>query len=110
MSSTESITVVVSIGRNAHAAQQPLDDQQWRWFRASLRTLLTEVIDGTVHVDDAQSVGEWDGVPEDSSTYVAEVPVSALSALRNGLRFLASIHGQEAIALTVAVRTEFVTP
>lgn len=103
------VTVTVSIGRGAHAAQQPLDERQWHWFRASVRTLLTEVVDGTVHVDDASSVGEWDGVPEESSTYVAEVPVHGLGALRNGLRFLAHIHGQEAIALTVG-HTEFVTP
>ena len=109
MSSTANITVVVSIGRGAHASQQPLDDRTWQAFRNHVRTLLTEVVDGTVHVDDAQSRGEWNNQPEDSSTYVAEVPVHGLAALRNGLRFLATIHGQEAIALTTG-HTEFVTP
>ena len=109
MSSTANITVVVSIGRGAHASQEPLDERSWHWFRASVRTLLAEVVDGTVHVNSASSVGEWNGEPEESSTFVAEVPVHGLGALRNGLRFLAAIHGQEAIALTTG-HTEFVTP
>ena len=109
MSNTANITVVVSVGRGAHASQEPLDDYAWQAFRNQVRTLLTEVVDGVVHVDDAASVGEWDGQAEDSSTFVAEVPVHGLGALRNGLRFLAAIHGQEAIALTTG-HTEFVTP
>ena len=103
------ITATVSIGRGAHAAQEPLDDRQWQAFRDALAVLLTTVVDGTIHVFDAASVGEWDGQSEDSSTFVAEIPVSALASLRHGLRFLASIYGQEAIALTLG-HTEFVTP
>ena len=103
------VTVTVSIGRGAHARQEPLDGSDWESFRAQVRTLLTEVIDGTLHVDRARSFGQWDGKTEESATFVADVPQSSLASLRSGLRLLASTWGQEAIALTVGT-TEFVTP
>ena len=106
--SIATITATVSIGRGAHAAQAPLDDRLWAEFRRQVAVLLTETVDGTLHVDSALSVGEWDGVLEDSATFVAEVPVSALGTVRAGLRFLAVSYGQEAIALTLGY-TEFVT-
>lgn len=103
------ITVTVSIGRGAHAAQQPLDDIDWASFRRLVAALLTETIDGTLHVDDALSVGVWDGVPEESATFVAEVGQHSLGVIRAGLRFLAVAYGQQAIALTIG-HTEFVSP
>lgn len=108
------ITVTVSIGRGAHAAQQPLDDIDWASFRRLVAVLLTETIDteshtGVLHVDDALSVGVWDGVPEESATFVAEVGQHTLGVIRAGLRFLAVAYGQEAIALTIG-HTEFVSP
>lgn len=105
---SDTVTVCISIGRGAHVAQQPLSADDWRAFRNQVRTILTEVIDGTVHVDDAQSVGEWNGVSEDSATFVAEVPQQALSVLRAGLRLVGRTWGQEAIALTIG-QTEFVS-
>lgn len=103
------ITVTVSIGRGAHAAQQPLDDIDWASFRRLVAVLLTETIDGDLHVDDALSVGVWDGVPEESATFVAEVSQHTLGVIRAGLRFLAVAYGQQAIALTIG-HTEFITP
>ena len=105
--SIATITATVSIGRGAHEAQAPLDDIDWASFRRLVAVLLTEVVDGTLHVDSALSTGEWDGVPEDSATFVAEVPVSTLTTVRSGLRHLAVAYGQEAIALTLG-HTEFV--
>jgi hypothetical protein len=102
------VTATVSIGRGAHNAQEPLSDADWQSFRVLVRTLL-EHVGGTVHVRDALSVGEWDGVLEDSSTFVADVPPQTLGTLRVGLRFLAVAFGQQAIALTLG-HTEFVTP
>lgn len=103
------ITVTVSIGRGAHAAQEPLDDIDWASFRRLVGVLLTETIDGTLHVDGAISVGVWKGVPEAAATFVADVPQYSLSVVRAGLRFLAVAYGQEAIALTLG-HTEFITP
>lgn len=101
------VTVVVSIGRGAHAAQEPLSDVQWSEFRRNVGVLLSDTVGGTVHVHDALSAGEWDGVPEDSATFVAAVPQHSLAVVRAGLRFLAVSYGQEAIALTIG-HTEFV--
>ncbi len=107
--SIATITATVSIGRGAHEAQAPLDDIDWASFRRLVAVLLTEVVDGTLHVDSAISFGEWNGVPEESSTFVAEVPAHAVGTVRAGLRYLADYYGQEAIALTLG-HTEFVKP
>jgi hypothetical protein len=103
------ITATVSIGRGAHAAQAPLDDLDWASFRDLVAALLTETVGGVLHVDDASSTGEWNGEPEDSATFVAEIPQHSLAVVRAGLRVLAVTYGQEAIALTLG-HTEFVTP
>jgi hypothetical protein len=105
----ETITAVVSIGRGAHARQEPLDRDDWYAFQREVAGLLTVVADGILHVDAAASTGEWNGQPEDSATFVAEVPVQTQTLIRHGLRWLAKVHGQEAIALTFG-DTEFVTP
>lgn len=105
----ETITATVSIGRGAHAAQAPLDDIDWASFRRLVGVLLSETVDGVLHVDSALSTGEWNGVPEDSATFVAEVPAHAVGTVRAGLRLLAKTYGQEAIALTFG-KTEFIQP
>ena len=104
-----SITATVSIGRGAHAAQQPLSDADWAEFQQQVAGLLSVVANGVLHVNAAASTGEWNGVPEDSATFVADVPVQAQTLVRHGLRWLAKVHGQEAIALTFG-ETEFVAP
>ena len=104
-----SITATVSIGRGAHAAQAPLDEKRWHLFCIATANVLTEACDGTLHVQEALSVGEWNGQREESATFVAEIPDYALATLRAGLRFLAVQYGQECIALTLG-HTEFVTP
>ena len=105
----ETITATVSIGRRAHAAQAPLDAIDWASFRDVVAVLLTETVDGVLHVDDASSTGEWEGVPEDSATFVAEVPAHSVGTVRAGLRLLARTYGQKAIALTFG-QTEFIQP
>ena len=103
------ITATVSIGQGAHKAQEPLDLAQWHEFRRLVGTLLSEVVDGTVHVNGALGKGEWNGVPEVSATFVADVPQHRLHVVRSGLAFLAKAYGQECIALTLG-HTEFVSP
>ena len=103
-----SITATVSIGRGV-VAGEPLDDIDWASFRRLVGVLLTDTVDGTLHVDGALSTGVWNDVPEESATFVAEVPQHSLAVVRAGLRFLAISYGQEAIALTLG-HTEFVAP
>ncbi len=102
-------TVTVSIGQGAHASQEALSIAEWQEFRRLVGTLLSEVVDGTVHVNGALGRGEWKGVPEVSATFVADVPQGTLGTIRAGLKFLAKAYGQECIALTLG-HTEFVSP
>ena len=107
---TESIlTVTVSIGRRAHERQEPLERFEWHRFIEAVARLLSDTVDGTLHVDTALSVGVWEGVSEESATFVASVPQHALRSVRAGLTWLAQEYGQQAIALTIG-HTEFVTP
>lgn len=100
-------TVTVSIGQRAGEAQEPMALAEWQEFRRLVGALLSDVVDGTVHVDGALGRGEWDGVPEVSATFVAEVPTHSLGVIRAGLAFLKKGYGQDAIALTIG-HTEFV--
>jgi hypothetical protein len=100
-------TVTVSIGQRAYAAQEPLPLNEWQEFRRLVGALLSDVVDGTVHVNGALGHGEWNGVPEVSATFVADVPTHSLSVVRAGLAFLKKAYGQDAIALTIG-HTEFI--
>jgi len=103
------ITATVSIGRGAHAAQSPLETLEWHRFCIATAALLESACGGTLHVQEALSVGEWNGQREESATFVAELPSDRAGVLRSGLSLLCSQYGQEAIALTLG-HTEFVTP
>lgn len=99
------VTVTLSIGRNV--GDTPMDDERWDAFRDGVRTLLLDVVDGTLHVNAARSEGQWLGVFEESSTFVAEVPQSLLTVLRLGVANLRNWYEQDAIAVTLG-KTELV--
>lgn len=92
------VTVTISIGRNV--GDQPMPASEWRKFRAHVRDSLA-LCGGCVHVDAAHSVGEWDGKPEDSATWVAAIPADTVEELRVDLRLFCAIYDQDAIALTI---------
>lgn len=100
-------TVVVSIGRNVGTV--PLSDDVWSCFVRDVGEVLTWA-GGTLVVEAAESAGVWDGVVEESATFVAVgVPVEALLSLRSRLARLAGFYGQEAIAVTTG-STDLVSP
>lgn len=91
-------TVTVSIGRNVGSA--PLDAIEWSAFKEATRNL---VLDATsrLFVDSAWSVGRWDGVEEESCTFVGEAYGPAVViALHEALAGLARRFQQDAIAIT----------
>jgi hypothetical protein len=98
------VTVTISIGRNVDDA--PMSATAWSRFRADVRESLN-LCDGTLYVDAAQSVGEWEGVREDSATFVAAVSLDCVPLIRADLHGLCLTYGQDAIALTVGT-TELV--
>jgi hypothetical protein len=83
-------------------------EDRWQAFRDGISGHLARFAD-VVYVNAAHSVGEWDGVPEASATYVADMPADNVRALRACLVLDCGKYGQDAIALTVG-HTDLVTP
>lgn len=99
-------TVTISIGRNVN--DRPMSAALWAGFTLDVQTLL-ENVEAEIFVRTAKSEGVWDGVSEDSYTWVASVDAAYLSALEVNLSRLADTYLQDAIALTVGTTT-LVTP
>ena len=97
-------TVTISIGRNV--GDEPMSDGEWVAFCSDIWQALYDA-DATVYVDEAKSVGEWDGIREESRTWVASVDDSVIDWIRISLAEFCRTYRQDAIALTVGV-TELV--
>lgn len=97
-------TVTVSIGRNV--GDQPMNDTDWQNFISAVGASVKRDAKA-VYVDAAASRGEWEGIGEDSRTWVADIDEWDLGALRGSLKEWARIFRQDAIALTVG-QTELV--
>jgi hypothetical protein len=91
-------TATISIGRGG--GERRLSDGSWDTFTGSIRDLL-KACDATVFVDAAESIGEWEGVPEESRTWVADIGDHSRNYLIGWLSGTASAFEQDAIALTV---------
>ena len=102
---TEHTTATVSIGRNVGAA--PMSGDAWTRFQADIRLALTEC-GAEIYVDAARSVGEWEGILEDSCTFVASVPLENLAHLDTDLAYLTRVYRQDAIAVTLG-QTQFIS-
>lgn len=95
-----SATVTVSIGRNVGA--EPMPDRDWQAFRLFIGGVLKDYADA-VHVQDAASVSEWNGIPEESRTWVAACSdVANVAFIGTACAHAASVWNQDAVALTVA--------
>jgi hypothetical protein len=102
-------TVTVTIGRNIGGSDAvPMADHLWQEFRALTGSTLANLLapDFSASYD---GVGEWDGVKEDSTLFVASGVTSTATSetLRLVLETLARKFGQDAIALTIG-QTELV--
>lgn len=89
-------TVTISIGRGLPTGGD-MDDAQWDAFIDGVRRVCQH--HGVVFVDAARSVGEWDGVPEESATFVVG-EVRRPRALSDDAAGLGVLYGQEAVAVT----------
>lgn len=91
-------TVTVSIGRNVGST--PLRQHEWDAFTSDVHGTLANYCD-TFYVTAAESVGYWDGIAEDSRTWVAETDSpEAPDALVRTLAIVARLYRQDAIAVT----------
>lgn len=93
-------TVTVSIGRNV--GDEPMSAEEWASFALYIGgTIRREA--SAVYVDSAESRGEWNGVAEDSRTWVAECATfDAVNAIAGNVQRACARYRQDAIAVTVA--------
>lgn len=95
-------TATISIGRGG--LDRRLSDIAWREFSGHIRAMLDR-IDATVFVDGAESIGEWDGVAEESRTWVADIGDHSPAFITGWLQVTAAVFEQDAIALTIGETT-----
>jgi hypothetical protein len=95
-------TATISIGRGG--GERRLSDGSWSTFTGSIRDLLTN-LDATVFVDGAESIGEWEGVSEESRTWVADIGNADRYYIMGWLSGTAATFEQDAIALTIGETT-----
>jgi len=95
-------TATISIGRGGF--DRRLSDIVWREFSGHIRALL-ERIGATVFVDGAESIGEWEGVAEESRTWVADIGDRSPAFITGWLQVTATAFEQDAIALTIGETT-----
>jgi hypothetical protein len=95
-------TATISIGRGG--LDRRLSDIAWREFAGHIRALL-EHIGATVFVDGAESIGEWEGVAEESRTWVADIRTTSEVFIVGWLQVTAAAFEQDAIALTIGETT-----
>jgi hypothetical protein len=98
MGSEDTVTVTVSIGRNIGTV--PLASAGWSQFRDAIAGILTDH-GATIHVRGASSVGEWQGIEEDSSTFVADLDREVIDRLLQDIGTIGARYGQEAVAVTI---------
>jgi hypothetical protein len=98
-------TATISIGRGGN--ERRLSDRSWSEFTTNIIQLLNH-IKATVFVNAAESIGEWEGVEEESRTWVADIGDRA-DFVTGWLEMAAGAFEQDAIAFTVG-ETTLVTP
>lgn len=99
-------TVTISIGRGGGERELPMG--HWIAFSNKVREFLLGT-GSEIYVDAAQSIGEWEGVKEDSLTWVADFDGELLDWARGYFSELASLFEQDAIAFTIG-ETELIGP
>lgn len=91
-------TVTISIGRGLPGGGE-MDGPQWAAFIDGVRRIITPR--GVVFVDAARSVGEWEGQPEESATFVVgEVTPDGAAGILREAEALSRAFEQDAIAVT----------
>lgn len=99
-------TATISIGRGG--GERRLSDLSWAEFTIHINRLFYD-ISAIVFVNAAESIGEWDGVAEESRTWVADIGSVSRDFITGWLEMTALTFEQDAIALTIGTTT-LVTP
>jgi hypothetical protein len=104
-------TVYVTIGRNI--GETPMPDMAWKNFRSATSTVVrgySKVISGIMSdpVEFRSDASHYNGEAEESSIFVMFNSVAG-AQLRERLTELASVFGQDSIALVDGGLTEFIS-
>ena len=97
-------TIVISAGRNV--LTEPMGEESWEYLKLTIETMLANQ-HAIIVTNRALGVGQYQGMSEESVTYVALVPNSSLDAIEQALAAIARLYKQESIALMVVESTKF---
>lgn len=97
-------TIVISAGRNI--LSEPMNSIEWDLFHSNIEFLLEEN-HAILFTKRALGAGDFQGMKEESVTYVGEIHENYLSDIERGLAKLAGLFKQESIALMVVGQTIF---
>jgi len=97
-------TIVISAGRNV--GTQPMSAKDWEFLHRTIENML-ENTHAIVVTNRAIGLGQYQGMSEESVTYVALVPNATLDAIEEALAATARLFGQESIAMMVVESTKF---
>ena len=97
-------TIVISAGRDVLGV--PMGDESWEYLKLTIETMLSNQ-HAIIVTSRALGVGQYQGMSEESVTYVALVPNATLDAIEEALSATARLYGQESIALMVVESTKF---
>ena len=97
-------TIVISAGRNI--LTEPMSAQEWELLQKNIDFILEEN-HAIVFTRRAIGAGDYEGMKEESVTYVAEIHETRLSDIERVLSKLAGLFKQESIALMVVGQTIF---
>lgn len=95
-------TATISIGRGGGSRR--LSDESWSEFTTHINQLFHHT-GATVFVNAAESIGEWEGVAEESRTWVADIGSVSRDFITGWLQMTARTFEQDAIALTIGTTT-----
>jgi hypothetical protein len=97
-------TIVISAGRNV--LTEPMGEESWEYLKLTIETMLANQ-HAIIVTNRALGVGQYQGMSEESVTYVALVHNSSLGAIEEALAAIARLYKQESIALMIVESTKF---
>jgi len=90
-------TITVSIGRNI-GPHKPMSDVNWEWFRSAVDHALRDR--GVTVFFAGTGTGEYEGVREESATWVGATSIRPNVVLEADLGRIAELWHQDSIAVT----------
>jgi hypothetical protein len=97
-------TIIITAGRNIQ--NRPMGRISWEDLNIAIEETLASHR-ATIFTNRAIGSGEWEGVKEESASYVAQVDQEAISQIQERLATLAHAYEQDAIFLGIIGESYF---